>query len=233
MLYCPTDRSPTGLAKKAPAHGGYRRLHDHAERERLRTEMAATTFPLIDKADRASPAFHAALWDLQDELKACMSAADPIVPNLSYVLSIGFSGNARATIVAQLTLTRVDVGTHSELPTTAEPCVDNVLRLLELPPSTQEGGFMMILRYDFCTTAYDRDRTIAQEHMRAYPRWLAKHPGGCPARLEELHPYMTLADTTDSWGHPFQHRCRGGVLEVWSAGHDGIENNDDDVTSWR
>jgi len=39
----------------------------------------------------------------------------------------------------------------------------------------------------------------------------------------------------DPWGKPYRYRCPGeyGDFDIFSAGPDGIEGNDDDVSNWK
>jgi general secretion pathway protein G len=49
-------------------------------------------------------------------------------------------------------------------------------------------------------------------------------------------PYLNKNIPLDPWGHPYGYRYPGqhdpNVPDIWSAGRDGTEGNDDDVTSW-
>jgi general secretion pathway protein G len=47
-------------------------------------------------------------------------------------------------------------------------------------------------------------------------------------------PYLAKAVPKDPWGRPYGYRCPGmhGDYDIYSFGPDGIEGNEDDVTSW-
>ncbi len=239
-VYCPEgERKPSSLSSKDPAQGGYRRLPDEIARQTVVGAIATSPMPSVDTGLQASSTLGAAIYDLQDEIRTCMKNADTVGPNLQYGLNVSLRGSSAATIVDSDSLKRIEGanpdGTARAVTTTAESCVGTLLQLLELPPSSGRSGMAIVMRYDFCTSAYDVGRTIAQEYSRAFPKWLAAHPNtACPSRVEDLHPYMQGAkETIDPWGQPFRLRCNSGTLEVWSAGRDGKPDTKDDVTSWR
>jgi hypothetical protein len=183
-----------------------------------------------------------ALADVNDELKQCMSAADPIVPSLQYIVTVDSHSYGDSILLENVKVRRVaDVeanGRPVEAATAAEACMANVLTMIELPAGGVWAEMTFILRYDGCVPAHDVGRAIAQDYARAYPAWAAAHPGVvCPQRLDDLQPYRSSTETRDPWGHPFRMLCgpkHGGdrVLEVSSAGSDGKQGTDDDVTSW-
>lgn len=48
-------------------------------------------------------------------------------------------------------------------------------------------------------------------------------------------PYLAKALPKDPWGRPYGYRCPGnnGEYDIFSAGADGVEGNEDDICSWK
>ena len=81
--------------------------------------------------------------------------------------------------------------------------------------------------------------------MGTYPttneglRALFLPPAGMEGRAKWKGPYLRGSPDAarDPWGNPYQYRFPGRVseteFEVWSAGPDGKDETDDDITSWK
>lgn len=233
---------PSGLAEKQVSDGGYRRLTNETARDTIRG--STRTRPRSkDDWERSRRAMSAAIADLGDELRRCMSDADPVVPSLQYIVTLNSRAYGDSTLLEDVRVRRVaDVDSNGrpvEAATKAEACIAEILTMIELPAGGGASQINFFMRYDGCVPAYDVGRAIAQDYARAYPAWAAAHPGEtCPSQLDDLQPFRASTETKDPWGHPFKMLCgssqRGDrALEVSSPGEDGKDGTDDDITSWK
>lgn len=82
--------------------------------------------------------------------------------------------------------------------------------------------------------------TIKKLASSAFREWSRAHPGSpCPARIDELAPYVEGKVVQDPWGHPYRLYCGASLpagidaaIAVASDGSDGQPNTADDVRSW-
>ena len=94
---------------------------------------------------------------------------------------------------------------------------------------------------------YFRDARIKTTRIKlvlyanqAFPAWAMAHPQAmCPERIADLAEYANDRDTNDAWGNPIKLLCGANLppgahhLALVSAGPDGKQGTDDDLTSWQ
>jgi prepilin-type N-terminal cleavage/methylation domain-containing protein len=75
---------------------------------------------------------------------------------------------------------------------------------------------------------------------QAFTAWALAHPQAmCPDKLADLTEYGDGRDTRDAWGTPIKMICGAALppgahpIALVSAGPDGKEGTDDDLTSWQ
>lgn len=61
-------------------------------------------------------------------------------------------------------------------------------------------------------------------------------PTSAPVPKKWKGPYFQKEIPVDAWGNPFRYQCPGAHeptgYDCWSAGPDGQDGGDDDITSW-
>ncbi|MFT3700599.1 MAG: type II secretion system protein GspG [Kofleriaceae bacterium] len=82
--------------------------------------------------------------------------------------------------------------------------------------------------------------TVQQLAFEAFPEWSVAHADkACPAKLDELFEYSKDKTGKDPWGHDYKMFCGANLpagakgLAVMSAGPDGKDGTDDDISSWK
>jgi prepilin-type N-terminal cleavage/methylation domain-containing protein len=75
---------------------------------------------------------------------------------------------------------------------------------------------------------------------QAFTAWAMAHPQAmCPDKLADLAEYASGRDVKDAWGTPIKMMCGAALppgaphIALISAGPDGKEGTDDDLTSWQ
>jgi hypothetical protein len=178
------------------------------------------------KPKNATDALMLQIFALRPEIKACMQAADPVTPNLQYVLAVTAAGPK----VTKVELTRIADG--NEVPTAAESCVSAILMALELPTNNRMWALSTIFRYDDCTPKTQIAANHAGGWMIAFERWARANPGKpCPRNLDELAAWSRNAARLDPWGRPYQLICNEREHRVLSIGRDGHVGTADDIAA--
>jgi len=143
-------------ASQTPANGGYRRL-DPTGMASLRTAIDDANKRWWGRTQRiggrAFTALRAVVHDLHDEFIACATAADPSVQAPRYALEIAIDGHSSVgAVVDDVSVKRLVTilpgQPPTEVATSAQECIAQLLANIELPPSDGRGSLQAVFEDD-------------------------------------------------------------------------------------
>ena len=149
-------------ARRSPEDGGYRRL-DRVGIASLRGAIddahRKSWTRNVRIGGRAFNAVGAVIHDLHEDLVACARAADPGVQSAHYRLRVTIGGHINVgAVVDRVTVKRLEAAPDApttEVATSAQDCIEELLTMIELPPSDGPGEVEGVLETDERCVAHE------------------------------------------------------------------------------